>query len=58
MSREALSYIPISVAVCRLPCVAVDNRKLMALSWRRYFETQLLEILLSSDYSIATSVAE
>lgn len=32
MSREALSYIPISVAVCRLPCVAVDNRKLMALS--------------------------
>lgn len=30
MSREALSYIPISVAVCR-PSVAVDNRKLMAL---------------------------
>ena len=28
------------------------------LAWRRYFETQLLDILLSSDYSIATSVAE
>ena len=26
------SIIPISVAVCRLPCVAVDNRKLIALS--------------------------
>lgn len=32
MSREALSYIPISVAVFSLSCVAVDNRKLMALS--------------------------
>ena len=31
MSREALSYIPISVDVCRLS-VAVDNRKLIALS--------------------------
>lgn len=32
MSREVLLYIPISVSVCRLSCVAVDNRKLMALS--------------------------
>ena len=32
MSREALSYIPISVAVCRHSSVAVDNHKLMALS--------------------------
>ena len=32
MSREALSYIPISVAVCRPSCVAVDNRMLMVLS--------------------------
>ena len=32
MSREALSYIPISVDVCRLSSGAVDMNKLMALS--------------------------